>query len=48
VIGKNDNWKQGINLGKRNNQNFVAIPHARFIEMPGGVTTRLKQRGSKD
>lgn len=33
VIGKNDEWKQGINLGKRNNQNFVAIPHARFIEM---------------
>lgn len=33
VIGKNDNWKQRINLGKRNNQNFVAIPHARFIEM---------------
>jgi putative transposase len=33
VIGKNDNWKQGINIGKRNNQNFVAIPHARFIEM---------------
>lgn len=33
VIGKNDNWKQGINLGKRNNQNFVALPHARFIEM---------------
>jgi len=33
VIGKNDNWKQGRNLGKRNNQNFVAIPHARFIEM---------------
>ena len=33
VIGKNDNWKQGINLGNRNNQNFVAIPHARFIEM---------------
>jgi IS605 OrfB family transposase len=33
VIGFNDNWKQGINLGKRNNQNFVSIPHARFIEM---------------
>lgn len=33
VIGKNDNWKQAINLGKQNNQNFVAIPHARFIEM---------------
>jgi putative transposase len=33
VIGKNDGWKQEINLGKRNNQNFAAIPHARFIEM---------------
>jgi putative transposase len=33
VIGKNDGWKQGINLGKRTNQNFVSIPHAEFIEM---------------
>ncbi|HBE49897.1 MAG TPA: transposase [Cyanobacteria bacterium UBA11369] len=33
VIGKNDEWKQGINLGKRNNQNFVFIPHNRFIQM---------------
>ncbi|GET42244.1 RNA-guided endonuclease InsQ/TnpB family protein [Microseira wollei] len=33
VIGKNDGWKQEINLGKRNNQNFVSIPHARLIEM---------------
>ena len=33
VIGKNDCWKQEINLGKRNNQNFVAIPHARFIDL---------------
>jgi putative transposase len=33
VIGKNDGWKQGIELGKRNNQQFVQIPHARFIEM---------------
>jgi putative transposase len=33
VIGKNDGWKQDINLGKRNNQNFVSIPHARFISM---------------
>lgn len=33
VIGKNDCWKQEINLGKRNNQNFASIPHARFIEM---------------
>jgi putative transposase len=33
VIGKNDGWKQNVNLGKRTNQNFVHIPHARFIEM---------------
>ncbi|GET44011.1 transposase [Microseira wollei NIES-4236] len=33
VIGKNDQWKQSINIGKRNNQNFVQIPHARLIEM---------------
>ena len=32
-IGKNDGWKQEVNLGKRNNQNFVQIPHARFIAM---------------
>ncbi len=33
VIGKNPNWKQGSNLGRRNNQQFVSIPHARFIAM---------------
>jgi IS605 OrfB family transposase len=33
VIGKNDGWKQEIEMGKRNNQNFVQIPHARFIQM---------------
>ncbi len=33
VIGKNDGWKQEANMGKRNNQNFVPIPHARFIAM---------------
>ncbi len=33
VIGKNPQWKQEVNQGKRNNQNFVSIPHARFIEM---------------
>jgi putative transposase len=32
VIGKNDGWKQEIALGKRTNQNFVQIPHARFID----------------
>jgi IS605 OrfB family transposase len=33
IIGKNDGWKQAIGLGKRTNQNFVFVPHARFIEL---------------
>lgn len=28
IIGKNDNWKQETNIGKRNNQNFNFIPHS--------------------
>jgi IS605 OrfB family transposase len=32
IIGKNDNWKQNLNLGKRTNQSFTSIPHARFIQ----------------
>jgi IS605 OrfB family transposase len=32
-IGKNDAWKQEANRGKRNKQNVVQIPHARFIAM---------------
>ncbi len=33
VIGKNPLWKQECELGRKNNQNFMSIPHARFIEM---------------
>jgi putative transposase len=33
IIGKNDSWKGSINLGSRTNQNFVYIPHTRFIDM---------------
>ena len=33
VIGKNDGWKQHSEMSKRTNQNFVNIPHARFISM---------------
>ena len=33
IIGKNPLWKQETSMGKRNNQNFVSIPHARFIDM---------------
>ena len=31
VIGQNKGWKQRINLGKINNQEFVSIPFGRFI-----------------
>lgn len=30
VIGNNKNWKQNINIGKRNNQNFVSVPHSKL------------------
>lgn len=32
VIGKNPLWKQEINTGKRNNQNFINLPHAKLID----------------
>ncbi len=33
IIGKNPEWKQDLRLGRRTNQNFVSIPHARFVDM---------------
>jgi putative transposase len=33
IIGKNPLWKQEVRMGRQNNQNFVSITHARFIEM---------------
>ena len=33
IVGKNPLWKQETGMGRRNNQNFVAIPHALFIDM---------------
>jgi len=33
VIGNNKKWKQEINISNRNNQNFVNIPHSKFINM---------------
>ena len=26
-------WKQEVNIGKLNNQNFVMLPHGKFVEM---------------
>src|SRR5579859_3273104 len=49
VIGKNDGWKQEVEMGRRNNQNFCQIPHARFISMLQykaelvGITVKLTE-----
>jgi putative transposase len=32
IIGKNKQWKNSINIGKKNNQKFVEVPHAKLIE----------------
>ncbi len=32
IIGRNEGWKQRMNMGKRNNQNFQYIPFYRLIE----------------
>jgi len=32
IIGKNNGWKQSISIGKKNNQQFVNVPHAKLIE----------------
>ncbi|TXT60689.1 MAG: transposase [Promethearchaeota archaeon] len=32
VIGYNATWKQEVNMGKRNNQNFVSIPFLMLID----------------
>jgi len=42
VIGKNNNWKQESNMGKRNNQNFVNIPHSGLIQM---LTYKAEEQG---
>ena len=33
IIGKNPLWKQEVEMGKKRNQEFVQIPHARLIEL---------------
>ena len=44
VLGYNATWKQGINLGKKNNQNFSYIPYLRFIQK---LTFKLESLGIK-
>ena len=33
IVGKNNEWKQSVSIGKKNNQGFINIPHSRFIQM---------------
>ena len=42
VLGKNPFWKTGVELGKKHNQEFVQIPHARFLEL---LTYKAEARG---
>ncbi len=44
VIGKNNNWKQKIAIGNRNSQNFVQVPHTRFIDQ---ITYKAELTGIK-
>ena len=32
-VGKNIGWKENINIGKVNNQNFISIPYNMLISM---------------
>ena len=43
-VGKNSGWKEGINIGKTNNQNFVAIPYNLLISM---LDYKCKLSGAK-
>jgi len=42
IIGKNEGWKQSTDMSKVSNQNFVNIPHSRFISM---ITYKCEKEG---
>lgn len=42
IIGKNINWKQNINIGKVNNQNFVSIPIEKLLSL---IEYKAKENG---
>lgn len=42
IIGRNQQWKDNINLGKRVNQNFVSIPFGRLYDL---LKYKLKLKG---
>ncbi len=44
IIGHNQTWKQEVKLGKKNNQQFVNIPHYRLTSL---LTYKAKLIGIK-
>ena len=42
IIGKNDGWKQDVNMGTKNNQSFTSIPHSIIINM---ILYKCRMRG---
>ena len=44
VIGKNDNWKQDANIGKKKHQNFTQIPPYKLIQQ---ITYKCQLAGLK-
>jgi putative transposase len=42
IIGQNKDWKQNLNMRKKNNQSFTAIPHSLFIQM---ITYKAERHG---
>lgn len=42
VIGYNEQWKQGVNIGRVNNQNFVQIPYYKVIQQ---LTYKCEKHG---
>ena len=38
IVGKNTGWKQEVNIGHKNNQEFVNLPHAQFISILHSVS----------
>jgi len=44
IIGRNKNWKQESNMGAKNNQSFVSIPHGLLVQM---ITYKAERHGIK-
>jgi len=44
VVGHNKEWKQNVNIGRRNNQNFVLIPFDKIIQK---LSYKLEEVGIK-